>query len=70
MLVGFDIGLDELGSNKFDRMSQLLSLLAQKWAYAHASMPIRYGGKLVKKEAICERLSCLLNNCLPCLSTP
>ncbi|AZU48874.1 hypothetical protein C3B79_3122 [Aeromonas hydrophila] len=37
MLVGFDIGLDELGSHQFDGMSQ-------------PSMPIKQGGILAKKR--------------------
>lgn len=47
-----------------------MSLPAQKWAEAQASMPIKQGGMLAKKESIFARLSCLLNNRLPCSSIP
>jgi len=57
VLTGFDTGFDELTAPQFVKSIDF-SLLAQKWAVAQASMPIKRGGMLAKKEVICERLSC------------
>lgn len=70
MLVGFDIGLDELGSHQFDGMSQPLQLIGPEVGRGTGLHADQAGWNIGKKEAICERLSCLLNNRLPCSSTP
>jgi hypothetical protein len=71
MLIGFNIGFDELRGHQFDIMAHRYQFIGPEMSRCtQASMPIKQGGMLAKKEAICARLSCLLNNRFPCSSTP
>ena len=65
MLVGFDIGLDELGCHEFDGMSEPLQLIGPEVGRSTGLHADQAGWNIGKKEAICERLSCLLNTHLP-----
>lgn len=69
VLIGFNIGFDELRGHQFGVMvhrHQFLGPEMSRYAVLHADQT---GWDVGKKEVTCARLSCLLNNRLPCSST-
>jgi hypothetical protein len=59
-------GFDELGSYQCDGMAQPLQFIGPEVGRGTGFHADKAGWDIDKKEAICERLSYLLNNRVPC----
>jgi hypothetical protein len=70
MLIGFNIGFDELRGHQFDIMAHRYQFIGPEMSRCTGLHADQTGWDVGKKEAICARLSCLLNNRFPCSSTP
>jgi hypothetical protein len=69
MLIGFNIGFDELRGHQFD-YGPSISVYWPRNEQMHRPPCRSNRVGCWQKEAICARLSCLLNNRFPCSSTP